>query len=353
LAVSIFLKDQWKEWARDWAISHYPQKGLIYRNEKVVGERKGLLIKVGWEVSRHPYLAVCIRFPRVIDPTRLRQALIDDPTLDTLPGKGSGRRKMVVEGVSKKGIRLSSYQEFTLTNTSLVWHRVFSWSGPKPAQVQSWVDAMVASISRATPVFDGRCESCGTNVVKTFVLVDDLPTLMCATCQQRVKAEGDMADRTYDMIEVRHVPGTVLACLAAALGAVGWAAIGALTQRIYAIAAIGIGALVAWAYKQGAGRVDAAGRAIAGCLTLISVVLGEVLLYAWWVAQAHPEAGFNLDAGWYAYLSSWEKRPADEVFILMFALIGAWFASKMLARPKLRAKIETAGEPGAGQRKAA
>jgi len=347
--MSAFLKDQWQEWAREWGLEHVPQKGLLYRTERVVGERKGLLIRIGWGPRERPGLSTCIRFPRVPAPDRLRQALIADDTLDALPGRGSARRKMELESDARKILWVGRAPEFTLGDRSLVWRRVFPWSAPKEAQVASWVDLLVAAIARATPVFDGRCESCGTGVVRQYVRVDDLPMLLCTTCQQRMQSEGDMADRAYDMIEARHAAGATRALLAAMAGAVAWAAIGALTERMFAAAAIGIGALVAWAYRHGAGRVDRAGRVIAAGLTLFSVVAGEILLYSWWVAKANPEIGFRLDAGWYVYAQAWLKNPGQEVLSLFFGLIGAWVANRALQRPKLRAKIESTPE----QRRAA
>jgi hypothetical protein len=177
--------------------------------------------------------------------------------------------------------------------------------------------------------------------------------MMCGACQQRVKAEGEMAERTYDMIEVRHLNGALLALAAVAAGAVVWAALGALTQRVYSAVAIGIGALVAWTYRKAAGRVDQAGRAIAAGLTLLSVVLGEILLYALWVAQANPGVGFRLDAGWSVYARIWAENPGGEIFTLMFGLVGAWVAIQALQRPKIRVHIETAESQDAEQRKAA
>jgi hypothetical protein len=352
-AMTFFLKDKWQEWAREWGLAHHPHKGWLYPTEAVVGERKGLLVRVGWGTQEKPGLIVCIRFPRVFDPERLRQALMDDDTLDALPGKDSARRKMALESGVRKVMLVGRSSEFVLGQTSLVWRRVYSFSVPKAAQVASWVDALVAAIARATPVFDGRCESCGTGVVRRYVLVDDLPAMICASCQQRMRSEGEMADRTYDMIEVRYLAGAARGLAAALAGAAAWAAIGALTERMFAAAAIGIGALVAWAYRQGAGRVDRAGRMIAAGLTLFSVVAGEILLYAWWVAKAQPEAGFRLDAGAYVYAQTWAKSPGQEIMALVFGLVGAWAASKVLQRPKLRANIEAEGDPGSEQRKAA
>src|SRR5262249_38515730 len=167
----------------------------------------------------------------------------------------------------------------------------FPFRSPKPAQIQAWLDSLIAAIARVTPGFDGRCELCSTGSARQFVLVDGLPTMLCATCQQRLTSEGEMADRAYDMKETRHLSGAFLAFLPALVGAVAWAAIAALTNRIFAMAAIGIGALVAWSYRRGADRVDLAGRVIAACMTIVSVVMGEILLMTWWVAKANPQIG--------------------------------------------------------------
>ena len=348
-----FAKNQWTEWARDWGLAHYPQKGVFQRTEHVIGERKGLLIRAGWGANENPGLVVAIRFPCVADLGRLKQALIDDSTLDILPGKGKGRRKMGVEDTGKKTIRIGEQPEFHLSDTCLLWHRSFAFRTPKTAEVQAWVDALVTAIARATPGFNGRCETCATGTTRQYVVVDDLPAMICSACQQRMQAEGDMAARAYEMKEARYLPGVMLGLGAAIVGAVLWAGVAALTGRIFAILAIGIGALVAWAYRAGADRVDIAGRVIAAALTVVSVVIGEILLFSWWVAKANPEVGFNLDAGLYVFLRTWSENPKDEIMSIFFGLVGAWFATKVLQKPKLKATIESAGPPAESGRKAA
>lgn len=212
---------------------------------------------------------------------------------------------------------------------------------------------MAGAIARATPAFSGACEVCGTGRAGSYVVVDDLPMMMCSTCQQRLEAEGEMAARAYEMIEIRHLPGAVTALGAAVIGGLVWAAIGAITHRIFVIAAIGIGGLVALAYQRAAGRVDAAGRVIAGSFTLLSVMLGEVVLLSWWIGQEHPEIGFRLDVGWYAYVRIWAKDPGQEIVAMLFGLVGAWFATQALKKPKLVSKVESAGSTNGEPRKAA
>src|SRR5215467_13011352 len=111
-----FDKDRWKAWAREWGLTHHPQKGLFRRTEHVDGARHGLLLQAGWGTSEYPGLTVLVRFPRSLDTQGLRQRLIDDTTLDALPGKGGARRRMAVVTVHPPAsVRWGKPPEFQLT----------------------------------------------------------------------------------------------------------------------------------------------------------------------------------------------------------------------------------------------
>ena len=352
--MSLPFKNQWAQWALEWGLTHVPQKGLMRRTERVLGPRKGLLFRVMWGTDESPGLHACVRFPRVADLDRLRASLIADSALDALPGKGAARSKMEIQTGPPKKVRFTRVPEFQLTTDSLLWHRKFAFRTPNATQLQTWVDALVESLARATPTFSGKCETCGTAQVNQHVVVDGLPMMLCSTCQQKLRLEGEMAERAYEMIEINHVNGLALAFAAAILGAAAWTAVAVLTHRIFAMGAIGIGVLVAFAYKRGAGRVDLLGRVIAALLTLASVMLGQVGFYTWAVQQRFPELGYNLGVGFRAYLYTWAHRPAEEIVPVFFGLIGAWVATKALEKPQLAHKIESAGTQGGGeQRKAA
>jgi hypothetical protein len=351
--MATLIKDRWAVWARDWGLSHGARGGLVRRTETVAGERHGLLFTACSGDDQYPGLSVTVRFPRTLDVQGLRARLADDASLDTLPGRTGARRATRVVTTVKPVVRWGKPPEYSLTESSFVWRRVFPWRTPKPAQVQAWVDTLVDAVSRSTPVFNGRCESCGTVEVPKHVLVDGVPMRLCAGCQQRTLAEGEMAERAYEMTEANHGVGAALAGFAAIVGAVAWAAVSALTQREFAAAAIGIGVLVAWAYRRGAGRVDVLGRVVGAAFTLASVTLGDILLFAWWVAKARPDVGYQFDAGLYVYGSAWHDRPADQVITLLFASIGAWVAFKALERPKLRHTIQQAGDAASATKRAA
>jgi len=343
----------WTSWAREWGLAHQKRQGLLQRTEAVTGARGGLLLRAGWGDEQYPGLTVTIRFPRAVDVQRLRDQLAEDPALDALPGKASARRAIKVVAAVRPPMRWGKPPEYALSETSLVWRRVFSWGTPSPARIQAWVDALISIVARTTPAFDGRCEGCSVTAVQRHVLVDGLPMLLCAGCQQRTLAEGELAERAYEMTEANHGVGAALAGFAAIVGATGWAAVSALTQREFAAAAIGIGALVAWAYRRGAGRVDGLGRGLGAAFTLASVTLGDLLLFAGWVAKARPDIGFRLDAGLFVYLSAWRERPADQVITLLFAGVGAWVAFKALERPRLKRTIQAADAPASEEKRAA
>lgn len=352
--MSFLPKNEWLNWAREWALTHYPQKGWLYRNEHVVGLHGGVLVQAGWGGEKNACLIVRLRFPRTANLENLRNALVADTALDALPGKGAGRAKMTIVRSAPSGLRLVSRPEFALEETALVWTRRPGLGGVKPQNVPAWVDALVGAVRRVTPGFDGHCEQCVTGSARQYVLVDDVPMMLCGSCQQRMRSEGEMAERAYDMTETQRFQGATFAAVGATLGAIAWATFAALTDRISGLAAIGIGALVAWAYRRGAGRLDGAGRLIGATFTLISVVLGQVLYYAWQVSRIKPGIGFRPDLGWKVYLVSWSRQPGLEAIALLFGLVGAWFAFRVLQRPRQHKVIREAGEdPHESQRRAA
>jgi len=352
--VSLFQKSQWQTWARAWGLSHYPQRGWMYRNEQVTGMRNGSLISVNWGGNKNAALIVRVRFPEAADLEAIRRALIADPSLDQLPGKGKGRSKAVLEIGPEEKVRIGAIPEFSLRDGSLIWYRVHAWSAPKTDQISGWIDLLIAALRRAVPAFDGRCEKCHTTQVRQFVFVDQVPRLLCGTCQERLRAEGQMAEQQYDMMDARHLNGALIGLVAAVVGAGAWALIAGLTGRILAAVGIGIGALVAVGYRKGAGRVDLAGQLIGGALTVGSVVLGQILFYASSVMQVRPEVGFSIEAGWIVYQRLWAKDPGTEIMALVFGLVGAFVSFGMLKRQPQGAVVRQADQdPRDAVRKAA
>src|SRR5258706_7740844 len=86
--VSFLPRNEWENWAREWGLTHHPQKGWLYRNEQVVGLYQGVLVQALWGGEKNASLIVRLRFPRTQNLEVLKRVLVEDPTLDALPGRG-------------------------------------------------------------------------------------------------------------------------------------------------------------------------------------------------------------------------------------------------------------------------
>jgi len=286
---------------------------------------------------------------------RVREALIADPALDALPGKGAKRRKMVRDDDVRKIRKLRRpLPEFTLGERNLIWAHRFPFASPKSEQVRKWVETLLGAVGRATQPFDGHCEKCNAANVRGFVLVDSIPTILCGSCQQRLLAEGDLAERSYDLQVANHLGGAILGLFAAFAGALVWAVAEIVTGYIYSGLAMAMGLAVARAYRRGAGRIDRLGRVIGAALTLGSVALGDILIITLglWRKQTAEGVPFVQAVALYANMAA--KAPHKLAPPLLFGLFGVWVSTLALRRPKLKAEIRAAGEdPRKAPRKAA
>jgi hypothetical protein len=236
---------------------------------------------------------------------------------------------------------------------SVVWSHVFSWTKPKPAKLREFVEALLQSISRSTTGFEDRCEQCGTGRVNGFVMYETIPMLICPGCRERAAIEAKMAEQAYEQEEANVPLGLAYAALAAVIGGVLWAAIAVFTGRIFVAVALGIGAIVAFGYKLGARKLDRVGQVAGALLTVVGVLFGDIVLYAWWVKELHPEVGFNLEAGWYAFLNMLQESPGDIILSAFFGAVGAIVAVNVLRKPRFAPRIESPEEAIASKKKAA
>jgi hypothetical protein len=346
----MFVKSQWTDWATAWSLNHRPQKGRLYRNECITGQRNGLLFQAQWCGENGSMLAVLIRFSAGQDLERVRAALVADASLDGLPGKGSARNKTKIEDV--KTVYVGAVPEFVLTDGALCWRRGFAWKSPKPEEVRGWVECLLGALERAGLRHEPVCEDCRQRSVDSYVLVDGIPVRLCPSCQQARSSAGDMAARSYEMKDASYARGLLFALGGVVAGAVAWAALAVTTQRMFALVGIGIGALVAWTYQLGAGKVDVSGRAIVAVLSVVSVALGDVVFVAWMIAKERPDIGFNLAIGLAASIGMHTENPRDAIFALICGVAGAWVAVSALQKPQFVPKIEQAGS-GGGESKAA
>jgi hypothetical protein len=322
--MGLLEKSQWQEWARQWGLTHHPQRGGFARNEWLVGSYRGHLLRIGWAGDYGSELYVLIRFPKQQDALHLHERLLHDPQLETLPGwKKKRTLNLIVE------------------ESSVLWKRSAAWGRPRTEVIQQWVEQLLQALSKYVQPFDGHCEQCGGSGVKQYVLIEQvLPVYWCSACQDRLVTEGAMAERKYAQLEANYTLGALYGLGAAVVGGGGWALLAIGTRRIYALAAIGIAWLVAWAYYKGAGKIDRLGQAIGAVLTLAGVVFGEVLFYAQMVHTHQPEIPFRIDVGWQVFVQVLQENPGEPIMSLLFGLIGVWYIFRFLRRPRFTPKIE-------------
>lgn len=338
----MFPKSLWQEWATAWSLSHRPQKGRFYRDEQVAGIHDGLLFHACWTGDKGAMLSVSIRFSEGQDLERVRAALVADPALDALPGRGKGRASLRIEKEVKQ-MYIGTMPEFSLVDGQLTWRRTFAWGTPKGEQVRGWVECLLGALHRMGLRHEPLCEDCRQRSVDGYVLVNGFPVRLCPSCQQARSAEGDLAERSYALKEAQYARGMVFAFGGMLAGAAVWAAIAVATNRMFALVGIGTGALVAWAYQQGAGKVDLTGRVIAGLMTVLSVAIGMVVFVTWMIANQRPDIGFNLSIGLASTIGMTAEDPRDAIVALIFGLVGAWVAVSALQKPKLAPVIEQPG----------
>lgn len=319
--MSLFEPNQWEAWAKQWGLMHHSQRGQLVRNEWMIGAHHGYLLRIEWIGGMEFY--VLVRFPKQADPAALRERLLNDPALATLP--------------RHPGLT------FIVEETSLIWQRALPWNKPTVQTLQRWVEQLLTGLAAAVPTFDGRCEQCGS-AGASFLAVDGIPGYLCGLCQDRLRTEGQLAERRYATQEANYAGGALLGGAAAAAGGGGWALLAIATQRISALEAIGvlealgIAWMVSWAYVKGAGKIDRAGQLICAALTMAAVVLGDVLFYAQLIHRDNPDVPFGLEGGWTALLAAPHQLAID----LLFGLGGVLYVFKRLQRPQLTPTIERA-----------
>lgn len=353
--MGMFSKNGWKEWARQWGLTYHAPRFLGSTREWMAGSYRGYLIKAGWIGDRHLEFYALIRFPKVPDPSVIRQRLLDDAALAELPGwsklkPAAGARPSGPVAYSSGGaVKLASAnlvgsKPLIVDDTSVVWTRACPWRRPSVEQLQGWVEKLIVSLSQVTRAFDGHCEQCGRTLGERFVMVNDAPVHLCETCQQDLVQKGRMAEHQYEQAEADHVLGALYALAAAVVGGALWAMVAYFTERKVALVAIGIALLVGFAYRLGARKMDLAGQAIGVAFTLAGVLFGDILFFAALVMRERPEVGFRFDAGWLVFTKVLQRDPGDVLFSLLFGMIGSIYVARMLARPRFVPKIEPADE---------
>jgi hypothetical protein len=151
-----------------------------------------------------------------------------------------------------------------------------------------------------------------------------------------------MAQRRYEQAEANYFLGALYGLAGSAVGGTAWALLAITTQRIFALVAIGMAWLVAWAYVKGAAKIDMPGKLIGALLTMAGIVIGDSVFYAQVVHATQPDILFHVGIGWQVFLEVLTTSPRELAGEFIFGLIGVWYVFRYLEKPRFKPQIEQA-----------
>jgi len=223
---------------KEWLCQLSSLTGLPYYEErKVFGDKNGALIGIrdGYIVAAglgkaeggHAGVKMLLRYAKTQDPTRIKQAL--DPA--------KGKFKQVTTDASTA----------TLVQT-------YSFGKPDAASVAEPLPGLLAALKTCAVPIGGKCEECGRDEPQ-MVLLNDVPTRYCSSCQVQLKQKLDAAAIEYENLETNLPLGLLYGVVAALLGSIAWGGVAYLLHRIFLWGAILIGLFVAKALVTGIGKV--------------------------------------------------------------------------------------------------
>jgi len=205
------------------------------------------------------------------------------------------------------------------------------------------VDALLASVKHASPPPPPACRLCGSTIGQEPVLLNDVIDRVCPGCVERLQHEARRASQQYDELPLNLPLAVVTAALVAVLAALAWAGIAVATNRLFWAVAVGSGLLIGYCTTRMVGRGGIVVQCVTGLFTVISVLLGQALFLAWEVHKHAQTRGVRIN--WKAFVGYvpsllWADAGAT-LFALAGGLVGAYYAVKKAAKPKMEVRVET------------
>ncbi len=303
-------------------LRHYPNQGPWGRKSgSAVGTRDGYVTAIGFSRDRQgAKIVILLRFKRTEQPETIKAAL-----------KSAGIKKGKLGAVG---------------NDFLRWEWKYSFTKPKPEEVAKLTEDLRTAIKTVTMGFDGRCEHCASASTPSLILMNGMPTFICAGCREKVRQELNLAATNYDAITPNYPNGLVLGMGAATLGGLAWGLVAYAINYIFLYGAILIGYLVAGGVIKGTGKVTRFGQTIIPLLTVTSVLFGDAIFYTLSVMR-HQHVPFSGKLFNTIVQHLWEIESKGGVASLIFALVGAGYAIYSARKPKFQAVFQPLGSPNA------
>lgn len=209
-------------------------------------------------------------------------------------------------------------------------------------KVVAEIQALVQGAKRAVPLPASACRTCASATAIEPMLVDGIVDRLCASCVQRLQHQAKVASDRYDTLPLNLSLAVPAAAVLALVSAVAWAALAVATNRMFWIAAVGIGALIGWGTTRAAGKGGLAVQILSAVFTVVAVLLGQILFVAWLVNRHARSEGMEID--WKAFAagvpSILAEGGSDTVFAVIASLVGAFYAIKRAGKPRLEVTVE-------------
>jgi hypothetical protein len=299
----------------------YENHKLLGGNGTLIGARDGFLasVGVGKEEGGRSAVQAMFRFPEMEDTASLAAAL-----------------KAAKGGFSEVKVEDDS--------ALAVWK--YSFGKPKAAEVAQAITALLAALQQNAQRFDGRCEMCRGASASEITLFNDVPGYYCAGCQEKTRAELNMAAEEYERLETNLPQGLLYGFVAALGGSIAWGGVAYLINYIFLYGAIAIGYVIGWAVHKGMGKINLAGQIMVGILTVASVLFGDVIYYTLsFMRDLNLPFSMELLSQVLENFVAIETESKGGVASVFFALIGAGVAVYTHRKPPFAAKFEPLGPP--------
>ena len=308
---------------------HSSKQGVL------IGVRNGFFICAG-AIGQSSRIGVMARFKGCADTSALVSALKQNPAM----------KKM-----------------YTVWNAQVTSPQTLLWTFGKPLRFKkedfaAAIEGFAQTLAQfATPFDVTKCEECSA-AVQQLVLANGNPVSMCAACQAKAEQQKQAERQQYEAEDSNLAKAVIFGLPAALVGGGFWALVaywdydkGTYHPKLHIALAVLIGLLVAYAIKQGVGRINIAACALASVLTALGKAVGDILFYS--VIIAHDQSTpLNQELlRWTAtnlWNLKWSFSPLVTVFDGVAVLAAAGICWGM--RPKFALTFKTYPMPRSAQK---
>lgn len=217
---------------------------------------------------------------------------------------------------------------------------------PAAEVVAGRVRAALEALKRAVPDNRKVCRECGAANAEPAILRGKVDRV-CGACSERLEQEAVEVQKAYAARPLNLPLGLAASLVAGAAGAAAYGGVMIATNSMYWVLAILTGVAVGWAAVKGSGKAGVVVQAMAGLVTVVSVLAGLLVFIGYLINKQVEANGSTVD--WMAFVKHAPRllwaSGRDTIFSLAGGLLGALYAIRK-AKPPSFTVVEKAPEVG-------